>query len=57
MRYLESMADAAGMANPMGNAVKNSYALAVSRGGADDYVPMLATAVGVMNATDLAPKG
>jgi hypothetical protein len=56
MRYLESMADAAGMANPMGNAVKNSYALAVARGGADDYVPMLATAVGVMNATDLAPK-
>jgi 3-hydroxyisobutyrate dehydrogenase-like beta-hydroxyacid dehydrogenase len=56
MRYLESMADAAGMANPMGNAVKNSYALAVSRGGADDYVPMLATAVGVLNDTDIAPK-
>jgi 3-hydroxyisobutyrate dehydrogenase-like beta-hydroxyacid dehydrogenase len=56
MRYLESMADAASMANPMGNAVKNSYALAVARGGADDYVPMLATAVGVMNATDLAPQ-
>jgi 3-hydroxyisobutyrate dehydrogenase-like beta-hydroxyacid dehydrogenase len=57
MRYLESMADAAGMANPMGNAVKNSYALAVARGGADDYVPMLATAVGVLNGTDIAPKG
>jgi hypothetical protein len=56
MRYLESMADAAGLANPMGNAVKNSYALAVARGGADDYVPMLATAVGAMNGTDLAPK-
>ena len=27
MRYLESMADAAGLANPLGNAVKNSYAL------------------------------
>jgi 3-hydroxyisobutyrate dehydrogenase-like beta-hydroxyacid dehydrogenase len=57
MRYLESMADAAGMANPMGNAVKNSYALAVARGGADDYVPMLATAVGILNGTDIAPKG
>lgn len=56
MRYLESMADAAGMSNPLGNAVKNSYALAVARGGAADYVPMLATAVGAMNGVDLAPK-
>lgn len=56
MRYLESMADAAGMSNPLGNAVKNSYALAVARGGARDYVPMLATAVGAMNGVDIAPK-
>ena len=56
MRYLESMADAVGMSNPLGNAVKNSYALAVARGGAEDYVPMLATAVGVMNGVDIAPK-
>ncbi len=56
MRYLESMADSAGMSNPLGNAVKNSYALAVSRGGAADYVPMLATAVGAMNGVDIAPK-
>ena len=56
MRYLESMADAAGISNPLGNAVKNSYALAVSRGGAADYVPMLATAVGAMNGVDIAPK-
>ncbi len=56
MRYLESMADAAGMSNPLGNAVKNSYALAVARGGAQDYVPMLATAVAAMNGVDIAPK-
>lgn len=56
MRYLESMADSVGLANPMGNAVKNNYALAVARGGADDYVPMLATAVGAMNGVDLKPK-
>jgi 3-hydroxyisobutyrate dehydrogenase-like beta-hydroxyacid dehydrogenase len=56
MRYLESMADAAGMSNPLGNAVKNSYALAVSLGGAADYVSMLATAVGAMNGVDIAPK-
>lgn len=56
MRYLESMADAVGMSNPLGNAVKNSYALAVARGGAEDYVPMLATAVGEINGVDIAPK-
>lgn len=56
MRYLESMADAAGLANPMGNAVKNSYALAVSAGGAEDYVPMLATAVAKQNGVTLPPK-
>ena len=56
MRYLESMADAVGMSNPLGNAVKNSYALAVARGGAEDYVPMLATAVAEMNGVDIAPK-
>ncbi len=45
MRYLESMANAVELPNPMGNAVKSSYALAVAAGGAEDYVPMLATAV------------
>ncbi|MCP8939707.1 NAD(P)-dependent oxidoreductase [Alsobacter sp. SYSU M60028] len=56
MRYLESMADAVGLANPMGNAVKNSYALAVAAGGADDYVPMLSTAVARANGVTLTPK-
>lgn len=43
MRYLESMADAAGLANPFGNAAKNSFAMAVSQGGdgPEDYVPHL----------------
>jgi 3-hydroxyisobutyrate dehydrogenase-like beta-hydroxyacid dehydrogenase len=43
MRYLASMADAAGIANPIGAAVKNSYALATATGGdgAEDYVPHL----------------
>lgn len=48
-RYLESMADAAGLANPLGNAVKNSYALAVTAAGADAYVPMLAEAIAKLN--------
>lgn len=44
MRYLAAMADAAGVANPVGSAVKNSFALAVNTGGGgpEDYVPHLA---------------
>jgi 3-hydroxyisobutyrate dehydrogenase-like beta-hydroxyacid dehydrogenase len=41
LRYLESMADDAGVSNPMGNAVKNSFGLAVQQGGAAQMVPML----------------
>jgi 3-hydroxyisobutyrate dehydrogenase-like beta-hydroxyacid dehydrogenase len=57
LRYLEAMADAAGIANPVGNAVKNSFAMAVASGGAADYVPMLATFIGRLNGVDLAPPG
>jgi len=55
LRYLEAMADAAGLANPMGNAAKNAFALADAAGGAQDYVPMLATHIGRANGVDLAP--
>lgn len=41
MRYVAAMGDASGMANPLANAVKSSYALAVSSGEAERYVPML----------------
>lgn len=43
MRYLESMADGVSLANPIGNAVKNSFALAHAAGGdgPEDYVPHL----------------
>lgn len=43
MRYLESMADGVSLANPIGNAVKNSFALAHAGGGdgPEDYVPHL----------------
>jgi 3-hydroxyisobutyrate dehydrogenase-like beta-hydroxyacid dehydrogenase len=54
MRYLESLADAKGLANPMGNAVKNSFALAVSAGRGDDYVPMLSDVVAGLNGVSLA---
>ena len=58
LRYLESMADAAGMVNPVGNAVKNSFALAVNEGGAgpENYVPHLVEYIGRANGIDLTPK-
>jgi 3-hydroxyisobutyrate dehydrogenase-like beta-hydroxyacid dehydrogenase len=56
LRYLEAMADAAGIPNPMGNAAKNSFAIAVSAGAAGDYVPMLPMHVGRVAGVDLAPK-
>jgi 3-hydroxyisobutyrate dehydrogenase-like beta-hydroxyacid dehydrogenase len=56
LRYLESMADAAGIANPLGNAVKNAFAISIAAGGANEYVPMLATATARANGVDIAPK-
>jgi 3-hydroxyisobutyrate dehydrogenase-like beta-hydroxyacid dehydrogenase len=55
MTYLESMADAAGLVNSLGNAAKNSFASAVAAGGAEDFVPMLTTHIGKVNGVDLAP--
>ncbi|MBN9243244.1 MAG: NAD(P)-dependent oxidoreductase [Mesorhizobium sp.] len=55
LTYLEAMADAAGLVNPLGNAAKNAFATAVAAGGAEDFVPMLATYIGKLNGVDLAP--
>lgn len=43
MRYLEAMADSVSLANPIGNAVKNSLAMACAAGGdgPEDYLPHL----------------
>jgi 3-hydroxyisobutyrate dehydrogenase-like beta-hydroxyacid dehydrogenase len=49
MRYLEAMADAAKIANPMGNAVKNSYAIAVNQGRGEEFVPMVSDAIRELN--------
>ena len=56
LRYLEAMADAAGMPNPLGNAVKNSFAIAHSAGADADFVPMLPMHVGRAAGVDLTPK-
>jgi 3-hydroxyisobutyrate dehydrogenase-like beta-hydroxyacid dehydrogenase len=53
MRYLASMALAAGMANPIGGAVKDFYAFAEAQGRGDDYVPMLSDVVAALNGTVL----
>ena len=52
LRYLEAMADAAGLGNPMGNAAKNAFALAQGAGGASHFVPMLATYIARANGVD-----
>ncbi len=51
LMYLEAMADNATLANPIGNAVKNSFAQAISAGhnGPQDYVPHLAEHVKKLN--------
>jgi 3-hydroxyisobutyrate dehydrogenase-like beta-hydroxyacid dehydrogenase len=51
MRYLASMADNAGVANPMGGAIKNSFAMAHAAGGdgLEDYVPHLVDYVAKAN--------
>ena len=56
LKYLESMADAAGIVNPLGNAVKNSFAVAHAAGAAADYVPMLPMHIGRINGVDLSPR-
>ena len=47
-----AVADAAALVNPMGNAAKNAFALASAAGGAQHYVPMLATWVGRANGIE-----
>jgi 3-hydroxyisobutyrate dehydrogenase-like beta-hydroxyacid dehydrogenase len=49
MTYLASFANSVGMANPVGAAVRNSFALAVNTGHGDDYVPKLSDIVAELN--------
>ena len=55
MKYLASMAQNAGVANPVGGAVKNYYAHGRKRPGiAEDFVPMLSDFVAGLNGVALA---
>lgn len=51
--YLAGFAQALGVANPVGAAVRNSFAVAVGTGHGEDYVPMLSDIVAEMNGTSL----
>ena len=51
--YLAGFAQALGVANPIGAAVRNSFALAVGTGHAADYVPMLSDIIAHANGTSL----
>ncbi len=57
VRYLESVANAAGVPNPIGNAVKNSFASAVAAGKGEDYVPMLSDFIASRSGVSLEKKG
>ena len=52
LRYLASMADAAGIANTMGSAAKNAFAGAAAAGGGEHFVPMVATYVERANGVE-----
>ncbi len=49
LTYLNSFANAVGLANPVGAAARNSFALAVNTGRGEDYVPMLSDVVAEFN--------
>ena len=56
MTYLAGFANAAGAANPVQAAVRNSFALAVNAGRGDEYVPTLSDFIAEQNGVSLAPK-
>lgn len=49
VNYLAALANSKGVANPMGAAVRNCFALAVNTGHGDDYVPMLTDIIAKTN--------
>jgi 3-hydroxyisobutyrate dehydrogenase-like beta-hydroxyacid dehydrogenase len=56
LTYLAGFANASGMANPVSGAVRNSFALAVSAGQGERYVPMLSDFIAELNGVSLTPK-
>lgn len=54
--YLAGFAEALGVANPIGAAVRNNYAFAVGAGHSEAYVPMLSDFVAQWNGVAPAPQ-
>ncbi len=54
LTYLAGFAQALGVANPVGAAIRNSFATAAGTGHGSDFVPMLSDVVAKMNGTSLA---
>ena len=54
LTYLSNFANASAAANPVGAAVRNSFALAIGTGRGEDYVPMLTDVVASVNGV---PRG
>jgi 3-hydroxyisobutyrate dehydrogenase-like beta-hydroxyacid dehydrogenase len=53
--YLNAFANSTGMANPIGAAVRNSFALGVNTGRGEDFVPMLSDIIAGVNGENLSP--
>jgi 3-hydroxyisobutyrate dehydrogenase-like beta-hydroxyacid dehydrogenase len=54
MTYLSSFASSVDLANPIGAAVRNSFALAAGAGRGGDFVPMLVDVIADLNGVKLA---
>ncbi|MGE3307918.1 MAG: NAD(P)-dependent oxidoreductase [Rhizobiaceae bacterium] len=53
LTYLSGFANAAGVANPLGAAVRNAFATAVGTGAGDRFVPMLSDVVADLNGLSI----
>ncbi len=55
LSYLSAFANATQTPNPVGAAVRNSFALAVGTGHGEDYVPMLSDVIGTLSGVATRP--
>jgi 3-hydroxyisobutyrate dehydrogenase-like beta-hydroxyacid dehydrogenase len=56
LTYLSAYANASGTVNPLGAAVRNSFAVAAGTGHAGDFVPMVSDVIAGLNGVKLAEK-
>lgn len=56
LNYLAAFASAAGIANPVGAAVRNSFALAGATGNGEKFVPMLSDIIAGLNGVSLVER-